>query len=292
MLESIPRAQRTVGTGIDLSNATVLSAPLGGTLENGVHNGFHFWTGNPALPLIQDMGTFTTAARDPIFYAHHSNVDRLWDNWKYGLPGGRRFDHTDPDFLNAEFYFYDETGTLVKVNVRDSLDNAKLGISYPTPSVDALWVGYSPAPVSNGSALATARAFGVPEVGAAPQNGTIPLGSRFAAIVKTPTGCRANKTEVLMIQALRVTRDKFVSVIAFVNLPFANASTATSSAEYVGTFNVIQSPTKFRSRLTANIKFEIGDNLDRLGLLKVVITVAVSGSEPVTIEGMLIDYEY
>ncbi|MCO5558123.1 hypothetical protein L7F22_011700 [Adiantum nelumboides] len=281
-------------TGTDLSNATVISAPLGGTIENGVHNGIHFWTGNPALPLIQDMGTFTTAARDPIFYAHHSNVDRLWDKWKYGLPSGRRFDHTDPDFLNAEFYFYDESGTLVKVNVRDSLDNAKLGISYPTPAADVLWVGYSPAPLSNGSAVAAARAAGVPVVGAAPQNGTISLGSSFAAIVKTPTGSRGNKTEVLMIQGLRVTRDRFVSVIAFVNLPFANASTVTSSAEYVGTFNVIQSPTKFR-RLIANIKFEIGDNLNRLGLLnetEVVITLAVSGSEPVTIEGLLIDYEY
>eukprot|EP00250_Pteridium_aquilinum_P015293 c22500_g2_i1 orf=238-1230(+) len=63
-------------TGTDLTNSTVLNAPLGGSIENGVHNGIHFWTGDPSQPLLQDMGTFTTASRDPIFYGHHSNVDR------------------------------------------------------------------------------------------------------------------------------------------------------------------------------------------------------------------------
>ncbi|MCO5602912.1 hypothetical protein L7F22_057052 [Adiantum nelumboides] len=57
-------------TGTDLTGSTVINAPLGGRLENGVHNGVHFWTGNPDLPLIQDMGTFTTAARDPTSSMH------------------------------------------------------------------------------------------------------------------------------------------------------------------------------------------------------------------------------
>ncbi|MCO5602171.1 hypothetical protein L7F22_056299 [Adiantum nelumboides] len=118
--------------GMDLTSSMVINAPLGGRLENGVHNDVHFWNGNPDLPLFQDMGTFTTVAKDPIFYGHHSNVDRLWDKWKSGLPGGRRVDHDDADFLNAEFYFYDETASLVKVTVRDALDNSKLGVSYPT----------------------------------------------------------------------------------------------------------------------------------------------------------------
>ncbi|KAI5078569.1 hypothetical protein GOP47_0006240 [Adiantum capillus-veneris] len=282
-------------TGTDLSNSTVILAPLGGSLENGVQNGVHFWTGNPALPLIQDMGTFTTASRDPIFYAHHSNVDRLWDKWKYGLPGGRRSDHTDADFFDAEFYFYDETATLVKVNVRDSLDNCKLGISYPSVAADELWVDYSPVVSTNGSAVAAALAAGVPSVGASPQNGTIALGARLAAIVKAPaaSSSSSSKAEVLTIQGLQVTRDSFVSLNAFVNLPFANVSTATSSAEYVGTFNIVPSASKYR-KLTANVKFEIGDNLQRVGIQnepEVVITLTVSGTQPVTIQGLLIEFE-
>lgn len=280
-------------TGTDLSNATVLTAPLGGSLENGVHNGIHFWTGDPRQPLLQDMGTFTTASRDPIFYAHHSNVDRLWDKWRYGLPGGPRADHTDPDFLNAEFYFYDETASLVKVTVRDALDNSKLGITYPTVAADELWIDYTPPTTTNGSAVAAARASGVPDIGPSPQNGTISLGSHLAAIVKLPGVNSNNKLEVLVIQGLQLTRGSFVSVITFVNLPFANSSTATSSAEYVGTFNIIPTASRHRE-LTANVKFEIGDNLRRIGIedeTEVVITLVVSGSEAVTIQGLLIDYE-
>lgn len=287
-------------TGTDLTNSTVLDAPLGGSLENGVHNGVHFWTGDPRQPLLQDMGTFTTASRDPIFYAHHSNVDRLWDKWRSGLPGGLRADHMDPDFLNAEFYFYDETASLVKVTVRDSLDNSKLGISYPSVAADELWIDYSPPATTNGSAVPAARASGVPVIGPTPENGTISpqstisIGSQFAAIVETPSGVvPENKSEVLVIQGLQVTRDSFVALIAFVNLPFANSSTATSSAEYVGTFNIIPTASRHRD-LTANVKFEIGDNLQRIGIqneTEVVITLAVTGTEPVTIQGLLIDYE-
>ncbi|KAI5060060.1 hypothetical protein GOP47_0024480 [Adiantum capillus-veneris] len=190
-------------TGTDLTNSTVLDAPLGGLIENGVHNGVHSWTGDPNLPLIQDMGTFTTAARDPIFYAHHSNVDRLWDKWKYDMPGGPRADHDDSDFLHAEFYFYDETASLVKVKVRDALDNSKLGVSYPTMAADKLWIHYKSPVTSKGSAIIAARAAGVATMGAAPQNGTIFLGSNFSAIVKTPSSPppATSKATVLVIQA-------------------------------------------------------------------------------------------
>ncbi|KAH7373381.1 hypothetical protein KP509_17G053000 [Ceratopteris richardii] len=269
-------------TGTDLSNSTVLSAPLGGSIENGVHNAIHFWTGDITQPLIQDMGTFNTAARDPIFYAHHSNVDRLWDKWRYGLPGGPRSDHSDPDFLNAEFYFYDENGSLVKVKVSDALDSSKLGYGYPEVAADELWINYSPAPITSGSAVPAASASGVPFVGGAPQHGTISLGSGLTAIVAAP----GNTSRVK-----KVTRDSFVSVLVFVNLPSANSSTATSSAEYVGTYNIIPAPGK---TLTANVKLEIGDNLRRIGIqneAEVVLSLVVKGNQPITIQGLLIRYE-
>ncbi|KAH7373377.1 hypothetical protein KP509_17G052600 [Ceratopteris richardii] len=280
-------------TGTDLANSTVLNAPLGGSIENGVHNAMHFWTGDPDQPLLQDMGTFTTAARDPIFYAHHSNVDRLWDKWRYGLPGGPRADHSDPDFLNAEFYFYDENANLVKVNVADALDSSKLGYSYPNVAADDLWVNYSPPAITSGSAVEAAVSSGAPLVGAAPENGTIALGSGLTAIVDAPgnQSHADNQREVLVIQGLQVTRDTFVSVLVFVNLPNANSSTSTSSAEYVGTYNIIVDPGK---TITTNVKFEIGDNLQRIGIQndqQVVISLAVKGTQPITIQGLLIEYE-
>lgn len=281
-------------TGTDLTNSTVLNAPLGGSIENSIHNGVHFWTGDPLQPLIEDMGTFTTASRDPIFFAHHSNIDRLWEIWRTGLPDGPRDVHSDADFLDAQFYFYDENATLVRVTVRGALNNSKLGVSYKKVRSDNLWIKYEPPAVTNSSTVLAARASGVPEIGAVPQNNTVALGEQLVGIVKRPEGKKPKKKqEVLVIQGLQVTRDNFVAVIVFVNMPTANASTATSSAEYVGTFNIIPSASKHRN-LTTNVKFEIGDNLKRIGIAhdeQVVITLAVKGTQPITIQGLLLDYE-
>jgi tyrosinase len=44
------------------------------------------------------MGSTATAARDPIFWLHHANVDRLWEVWR-GLPGSVAV--TDPGAASA-----------------------------------------------------------------------------------------------------------------------------------------------------------------------------------------------
>jgi tyrosinase len=69
-----------------------------GALEN-IHNLIHNYTGglNPyyikhGLPVVDaepytgDMVNPGTAAFDPIFWAHHSNVDRLWAEWQRRNP--------------------------------------------------------------------------------------------------------------------------------------------------------------------------------------------------------------
>ncbi|KAL3697256.1 hypothetical protein R1sor_011332 [Riccia sorocarpa] len=99
----------------------------GGSLEVRGHASAHWWVGGP-------LGLVPTSASDPLFFAHHSNVDRLWNNW-HNLPGAERKDYDDPDFLNAEYLFWDETATLRRVNVRDSLSIEVLALEevhFPT----------------------------------------------------------------------------------------------------------------------------------------------------------------
>lgn len=91
----------------------------GGTVEYTPHGPVHRWTN------IKEMGTFKLSAKDPIFFAHHANVDRLWTLW-YDLPGGNRKDLTDPDFLETEFTFYDENGDTVSASIAQSLEIDKL----------------------------------------------------------------------------------------------------------------------------------------------------------------------
>ncbi|KAJ6950038.1 hypothetical protein NC651_003878 [Populus alba x Populus x berolinensis] len=89
------------------------------------------------------MGNFYSAGRDPIFYCHHSNVDRMWDLWKK-IPGGKRKDFEDPDWLNSEFLFWDENKELVRVKVKDTLDTKKL--RYGFQDVPILWLTTRPTP--------------------------------------------------------------------------------------------------------------------------------------------------
>lgn len=93
-----------------------------GTMEDNPHGTVHAWMGNPmASTPFTDMGNFLTSARDPIFYPHHTNVDRIWTIWKT-LPGSMRKEPSHPDFMDSEFGFYDENGDIVLVKVSQMLD--------------------------------------------------------------------------------------------------------------------------------------------------------------------------
>ncbi len=101
----------------------------GGSLENGPHGAIHMWTGSPDDP-NPDMGNLSLAARDPIFYAHHCNIDRLWAEFYRRNPVAHA-NPGDADFLTRGFQFFDETKQLVTIRVQDVLDPAALGFSYP-----------------------------------------------------------------------------------------------------------------------------------------------------------------
>ena len=99
----------------------------GGNLEGSPHGTVHVFTGNPnAANPFDDMGNLDRAALDPLFYAHHANMDRLWQVWKTAGGRGNRVDISDRDYLNSQFVFYDENKKLVSIKVSDVLDLNKL----------------------------------------------------------------------------------------------------------------------------------------------------------------------
>ncbi|MED6112192.1 hypothetical protein PIB30_059473 [Stylosanthes scabra] len=96
-----------------------------GSLES-LHNTLHSWSGDRTQPNGEDMGSFYSSGRDPLFYGHHSNVDRLWTVWKsFG-----REDLNNRDYLESSFLFYNENKNLVRVKTKDCLDTLKLGYEY------------------------------------------------------------------------------------------------------------------------------------------------------------------
>lgn len=74
------------------------------------------------------MGSVPAAALDPIFYAHHTNIDRLYQCWLRGDEAARL--PNDPGHLDTRYTFVDADGGLVERRVGDMLSLAQLGYSY------------------------------------------------------------------------------------------------------------------------------------------------------------------
>ncbi len=76
------------------------------------------------------MGSVPTAARDPIFYLHHTNVDRLWNRW---LDNPLHSNPNDQQWLQNQwnqgqtvpFKYYDTDGQLVQLTTADVLAMTK-----------------------------------------------------------------------------------------------------------------------------------------------------------------------
>ncbi|XP_058097105.1 polyphenol oxidase, chloroplastic-like [Magnolia sinica] len=261
--------------------------PGAGSLENVPHGPVHLWCGDRTQPNIENMGNFYSAGRDPIFFAHHSNIDRLWNVWK-GL-GGKRRDFTDPDWLDSGFLFYDENARLVRVKVRDCLDSTKLRYTYQ--EVDIPWLKARPASAAAAIKAKKKAAAGGVEF---PR----PLDSVIKATVKRPKKSRSNKEkeeeeEVLVIENIQLQRDETVKFDVYINVEDESAR-GPSSTEFVGSFvNVphkhAKNPTKLKTCLRLGIT-DLLDDLDADADDDVVVTlVPRQGKGVVTIGGLKIE---
>lgn len=86
------------------TSAPKQSSSAAGDLERHPHNVVHSALGGL-------MSAVRTAAQDPIFWLHHANIDRLWNQWLQ--QGQGRSDPGDATWLNTTFTFYDEAGHAV-----------------------------------------------------------------------------------------------------------------------------------------------------------------------------------
>jgi hypothetical protein len=55
-----------------------------GLIERTPHNMIHFAVGGAIGDTVGLMGEVSTAALDPVFWLHHSNIDHLWSQWECG----------------------------------------------------------------------------------------------------------------------------------------------------------------------------------------------------------------
>jgi tyrosinase len=83
-----------------------------------IHNNVHVWVGG-------DMGSIGTAAFDPVFWAHHAMIDRIWYLWqlKYGV------NTIPPEYLDMALF--------PGLTVAQVLDVRALGYDYASAAVAA-----------------------------------------------------------------------------------------------------------------------------------------------------------
>ena len=100
------------------------SAPsFSGSLEGRPHGAVHNVVGGGT----GWMSSFEMAGRDPIFWLHHANIDRLWESW---VQAGNANPSSGP-WMTTTFTFFDETGTAKQLTGAEIVDIAgKLGYRY------------------------------------------------------------------------------------------------------------------------------------------------------------------
>jgi len=104
-----------------------LDASNNGAVENGVHANVHVDMGG-------DMSAILTAAKDPVFFAHHANIDKLWAWWAT-LPGSKPAP-APRDWERVVWTFTDWDGSAVAVRPADLVQyETALRYSYAKPAL-------------------------------------------------------------------------------------------------------------------------------------------------------------
>nr|ALG05139.1 polyphenol oxidase [Sinopodophyllum hexandrum] len=189
-----------------------------GNLES-LHNTFHQWTGPQQSPYY-DMGSFYTAARDCIFFAHHANIDRFWD--LYSGFRGYKLEFKDKDWLDSSFIFYDENRQVVKVKVKDCLKTQDLRFTYSSEKLQ--WKDISKkckkVKAKTKSAGVSVQLNPVDEFGSQPRV----LTENIRAIVTRPKISRTkdekeDATEVILIDGIQVAHGEPARFDVYVTKP-------------------------------------------------------------------------
>ncbi len=95
------------------------------TSLNGPHGSVH-------TTINGNMYSTSTAAKDPVFWLHHCNIDRLWEVWLRECGG--RASPTDAPWLSKTYTFFDENGVAVNMSGSQVLNTAsQLNYRYDFP---------------------------------------------------------------------------------------------------------------------------------------------------------------
>jgi tyrosinase len=229
---------------------------LEGTAHNLVHNNIGGWMPSALSP------------RDPIFFMHHCNIDRIWAVWN-SLPNDNSTDPlwTDMTFTNN---FIHPDGTPYSPKVSDLFVPETLGYTYglsspvasasPSPNLMALRSKLTTLRVTGAANDAGVKSFSAAPAGQTVGTASAPLAvtvnvdpALIASVVKrkpVPSGTeflnfaaarelRATGTRVLaFVRDVAVTQAEDTEYRVFLDYPGLTADTPVTDPSYVGSFGI------------------------------------------------------
>ncbi|OEL38913.1 Polyphenol oxidase, chloroplastic [Dichanthelium oligosanthes] len=236
--------------------------PGPGTVEWAPHNTMHTWTGDNSLPNVENMGVYYSAGRDPLFYPHHANIDRLWEAWRgiAGADGRRHEDFTDPDWLDSSFLLYDEEARLVRITVRDVLNTERLRYRYG--GVGLPWLSARP-PVTPGVNPKGGRLESV--------RFPVSLDTAVTAEVRRPPRAQRRslqekqaQEEVLVVEGIEADAGDFVRFDVYVNAR-EYYKVPLGGREMAGSFTTLKHPGKEGTVVRTSMTVALNELLEDLG---------------------------
>lgn len=132
------------------------------------------------------------AALDPIFWLHHGNIDRLWNDWI--ASGGGRGDPSEASWNNAPFVFHDETAAAVTMTAAEILDTVnQLGYRYDDvpPSRRSAFPAPEPSSLTEPAPPTQPTPPGPPELVAATSEPITLIGSPSSVTLHPPPAAKS-----------------------------------------------------------------------------------------------------
>lgn len=223
--------------GGQIVNAPTHFSNVHGQLEAQPHDVIHGVVGGSG-----NFGDPNRSGRDPIFWLHHANIDRLWNRWLQ-QGGGRSNPTGNAVWMNTVFKFFDENGTQVEMKGSDVLDTvAQLQYRYDDDPVvlapaAAIATDASPRKEKPLQTLATAEKTGV-KLGTRPVSVSIGLKEPAKEAVKSLIDAKpadaADHAIVLRLEDVTFDKPPGIYYEVYLNLPAEEDDPEFSNGRYVG----------------------------------------------------------
>ncbi|MGT2515452.1 tyrosinase family protein [Sphingomonas panni] len=254
-------------------------------LEGTPHGAVHNKIGNDdARGVYTDMGDIRWSPRDPIFFGHHGNLDRLWEAWR-GPPGSARRKTepwADTAFADASFDFFDlSTGLTRPVRLSEVQETDALGYRYAAP-------GEGPA----GTPPAGAAAQGQDTSPVAPDPAALgaPLARGEAALTAPPTGTSTASTPtkaILTVQGIGLPGGRGVTVAVYLTRrgerPFRPAT-----AQFAGLVGLVRQDAEAKVSLALDVTAALRATRVDAGRVGVALVPVGASGAPLAVEGYAI----